>query len=108
MVPKASIRVEAFNQLYFKGSAAELLSPIIDLPAERFNVQLELNNDDKVDFKIKAKQFVKIYSQMAAIMPFEMLIWEKLFWFLKFLIPKLKVNDPDSDKLDAEEAELDP
>lgn len=92
--------VETFNQLYFKGSAAELLSPIIDLAADRFNVQLELDNDDKVDFKIKAKQFVKIYSQMAAIIPFEMPIWEKLFWFLKFLIPKLKVKDPDMDKLD--------
>ena len=37
---------------------------------------------------------------MAAIMPYDMLTWEKLFWFLKFLIPKLKVQDPDADLLD--------
>jgi type I restriction enzyme, R subunit len=32
--------------------------------------------------------------------PYEMVIWEKLFWFLKFLIPKLKVEDPDAHLLD--------
>ena len=37
---------------------------------------------------------------MAAIMPFEMVAWEKLFWFLKFLIPKLLINDPNRDALD--------
>ena len=43
---------------------------------------------------------MKIYGQMAAIMPYEMVVWEKLFWFLKFLIPKLKVVDPDVELLD--------
>ena len=37
---------------------------------------------------------------MASIMPYEMVSWEKLFWFLKFLIPKLKVEDPDADAID--------
>ena len=52
---------------------------------------LELEKDDKIDFKIKAKQFVKIDGQMAAIIPYEIVAWEKLFWFLKFLIPKLNI-----------------
>lgn len=34
-------------------------------------------------------------------MPFEVLEWEKLFWFLKFLIPKLKIEDPAQASLDA-------
>ena len=59
-----------------------------------------MSNDYKIDFKIKAKQFVKIYGQMASIIPYDMVLWEKLFWFLKFLIPKLKVQDPESDLLD--------
>ena len=54
----------------------------------------------KIDFKIKAKQFFKIYAHMASIIPFNMVAWEKLHWFLKFLIPLLKVKDPDSSKLD--------
>jgi len=61
---------------------------------------LELEDDEKADYKIKAKQFVKIYGQMASIMPYEILGWEKLYWFLKFLIPKLVIIDKDKDKLD--------
>ena len=92
--------VEDFVQRYFAEEDAQTLSPIIDIAAARFNTDLELENDEKADFKIKAKQFVKIYGQMAAIMPYEMVVWEKLFWFLKFLIPKLKVTDPDAELLD--------
>ncbi|MDF7808906.1 type I restriction endonuclease subunit R [Pontiellaceae bacterium B12219] len=92
--------VENFVERYFKNEDAQQLSPIIDISANRFNAELDLENDEKVDFKIKAKQFVKIYGQMASIIPYEMMEWEKLFWFLKFLIPKLKVQDPDKDALD--------
>jgi type I restriction enzyme R subunit len=77
-----------------------VLSPIIDTAAARFNVELDLEDDDKIDFKIKAKQFVKIYGQMASIMPYQIVAWEKLFWFLKFLIPKLIIKDPDADLID--------
>lgn len=73
---------------------------MIDAAADRFNTQLELEDADKIDFKIKARQFVKVYGQMAAIMTFEMPDWEKLFWFLKFLVPKLIVKDPNQDTLD--------
>lgn len=92
--------VEDFVKRYFNNEDAQTLSPIIDVAAARFEHELELEDDEKVDFKIKAKQYVKIYGQMASIMPYEIVAWEKLFWFLKFLIPKLKVNDPDADTID--------
>lgn len=92
--------VEEFNKLYFSGADAQLLSPILDVAAQRFNDEFEWEDKDKADYKIKAKQFVKIYGQMASLLPFEMPEWEKLFWFLKFLIPKLKVRDVDSDTID--------
>ena len=92
--------VEQFVTLYFANADAQALSPIIDTAAHRFNEELELKNDEKADFKIKAKQFVKIYGQMAAIMEFEIVDWEKLFWFLKFLIPKLIVKDADAEQID--------
>ena len=92
--------VEAFCTLYFANAEAEKLSPIIDTCAARFDHELELGDDEKVDFKIKAKQFVKIYAQLACIMPFDNIEWEKLHWFLKFLIPKLKIKDKDKDVLD--------
>ncbi len=92
--------VEDFVTRYFAGEDAQTLSPIIDIAANRFNAELELPDPEKIDFKIKAKQFVKIYGQMASIIPFEVLEWEKLFWLLKFLIPKLKIKDPNQDMLD--------
>lgn len=94
------LEVEDFVTRYFAGEDAQTLSPIIDVAANRFNAELELPDAEKIDFKIKAKQFVKIYGQMASIIPFEVLEWEKLFWLLKFLIPKLKIKDPNQDMLD--------
>jgi type I restriction enzyme R subunit len=84
--------VEQFNSKFFTDVDAQELSPIIDIAAARFNSELGLDENSKADFKIKAKQYVKIYGQMAAILPFEIVAWEKLFWFLKFLIPKLIVK----------------
>jgi type I restriction enzyme, R subunit len=92
--------VTQFSELYFAKAPAEQLSPIIDLCADRFKHGLELEEDEKADFKIKAKQFVKIYAQVAALLPFNHLPWEMLYWFLKFLIPKLTIRNPNQDALD--------
>lgn len=93
--------VEDFVEKYFKGLDADrFLSPIIQVAEERFNSSLGLEDGAKADYKIKAKQFVKIYGQMASIMPYEVVAWEKLFWFLKFLIPKLVIIDKEQDALD--------
>ncbi|MDY0300456.1 MAG: type I restriction endonuclease subunit R [Trichlorobacter sp.] len=90
-----------FSERYFKGVDGEQLSALIDTAVARFDYGLEFEHEQKVDFKIKAKQFVKIYGQMAAILPFEQMEWERLYWFLKFLVPKLKVADPESDAIDS-------
>lgn len=93
--------VEDFVSKYFKGlSADEFLSPILQVSEQRFNSELEFDDKQKADYKIKAKQFVKIYGQMASIIDFEVQNWEKLFWFLKFLIPKMIIKDPEQDLLD--------
>ncbi|MDI1347638.1 DEAD/DEAH box helicase family protein [Aquabacterium sp.] len=90
--------VKSFNEKFFASAQAEELAPIIDAVVARFDA--DLDDEKRIDFKIKAKQFVKIYAQVAAILPFNNVNWEMLHWFLKFLIPKLKVKDPDQDKLD--------
>jgi type I restriction enzyme R subunit len=92
--------VESFTEQYFNNVQAEDLSPLIDRAAERFNEGLQLEDDEKADFKIKAKQFVKIYSQVSSIIPYERMDWEQLFWFLKFLIPKLLVRTKSDDAID--------
>lgn len=90
--------VATFNEKFFASAEAEELHPIIDAVVARFDA--DLDDEQRIDSKIKAKQFVKIYAQVAAIIPFNNVNWEMLHWFLKFLIPKLKVKDPDQDKLD--------
>jgi type I restriction enzyme R subunit len=92
--------VESFAEQYFNNVEAGELSPLIQFAAERFNATLQLEDDEKADFKIKAKQFVKIYSQLSSILPYEVLDWEKLFWFLKFLIPELQVRTKTDDAID--------
>jgi len=89
--------VEEFVSKYFNNSSADELDPIIDKVVDRFN---ELEEEQKADFKIKAKHFVKVYAQVASIITYEVVEWEKLFWFLKFLIPKLKIKDKDKDLID--------
>ncbi|OOF84005.1 DEAD/DEAH box helicase [Rodentibacter ratti] len=86
--------VNVFTEGYFANLPADQLSAMIDVAVQRFDSDLGLEQADKVDFKVKAKQFLKIYGQMASIINFENIGWEKLYWFLKFLVPKLKVQDP--------------
>ena len=90
--------IEKFNELFFGGAEAEFLHPIIDSVVQNFNEQLD--GEAKIDFKIKAKQFVKVYAQVACIIPFDNKEWEMLHWFLKFLIPKLKVQDESRREVD--------
>ena len=91
--------VDAFIELYIHGANADQWAPIIDKAADRFNLEIDWPENGKADFKMKCKQFVKIYSRVAAIMPFEMKDWEKLFWFLRYLIPGLHVTNNGDDGL---------
>lgn len=91
--------LDTFNEKFFTGADAEELHPIIDETVTRFDMIEE--EEQKVEYKIKAKHFVKVYAQLACMIPFENIQWEKLHWFLKFLIPKLKVKDKEKDALDA-------
>ncbi len=91
--------VDSFIELYIHGEDADKWAPIIDAAADRFNLEIDWPENGKADFKMKCKQFVKIYSRVAAIMPFEMKDWEKLFWFLRYLIPSLHITGPDIDSM---------
>lgn len=93
--------VEDFVSKYFQNADADKeLSPILQKASHRFIHELELNDTEKADFKIKAKQFVKIYGQMAALIPFNVPDWEMLFWYLKFLIPLLPIPDTGGEEID--------
>jgi type I restriction enzyme R subunit len=59
----------------------------------------ELDEDQQVDFKGKAKAFVRTYGFLSSILPYNNSKWEKLSIFLGFLIPKLPApEDKDLSK----------
>lgn len=84
--------IDEFAELYFNGDTPEKWAHCVDVPANRFLTEMEWPENGQADFKMKCKQFVRVYSRVAAIMNYEMKEWEKLFWYLRFLIPCLKVN----------------
>jgi type I restriction enzyme R subunit len=73
--------------LYLAGADRDKLDPILDACVATYNDHL--NEDGQVEFKGKAKAFVRTYSFLAAILPYTSATWEKLSIFLNFLVPKL-------------------
>lgn len=69
------------------------LDPIIDAAAHIFT--FDLNVDKQVDFKIKVKSFLRTYSYLAKLLDFNNLYWEQLWWYLKYLLPKLNIEQDD-------------
>jgi len=91
--------VKQFMDLYIHGAEPDQWNPIIDTAVHRFDKEIEWAEGGKADFKMKCKQFVKVYSRIAAIITYEMVNWESLYWFLRYLIPCLKVKDKNDDDL---------
>ena len=74
-------------ELYLGGADRDKLDPILDACVAVYNEQLD--EDGQVDFKGKAKAFMRTYGFLASILPYTNAEWEKLSIFLNFLVPKL-------------------
>ena len=72
---------------YLDGADRDQLDPILDACVAVYTTQLD--EDGQVDFKGKAKAFVRTYGFLASILPYTYAVWEKLSIFLNFLVPKL-------------------
>lgn len=95
-------QVEDLVALYVKGAERDKLDPILDVCVEAYKQQLDENA--QVEFKGKAKAFVRSYGFLGAILTYGHPAWEKLAIFLNFLIPKLpapKEEDLSRGVLDA-------
>jgi type I restriction enzyme R subunit len=80
-------QVDALVVLYLDGADRDRLDPILDACVAVYKD--ELDEDQQVDFKGKAKVFARTYDFLATILPYGVQDWEKLSIFLNFLIPKL-------------------
>ena len=80
-------QVKQLVKLYLDGVDPDLLHPILD---ECVSVYLDdLDEDEQVAFKSRAKSFLRTYSFLASILTYGHSEWEELSIFLTFLTPKL-------------------
>ena len=86
-------QVEQLVELFLSGADRDKLDPILDACVAVYNS--DLDEDGQVDFKGKAKAFVRTYQFLAAILPYTNAEWEKISIFLNFLIPKLPAPKED-------------
>ncbi len=80
-------QVDTLVKLYLGGADRDQLDPILDASVVNYNELLD--EDGQVDFKGKAKTFLRTYGFLSCILPYTNAEWEKLSIFLTFLVPKL-------------------
>jgi len=80
-------QVEELERRYLSGADRDQLDPILDACVATY--LQDLDEDGQVDFKSKAKAFLRTYNFLASILPYSNPGWEKLSIFLEFLVPKL-------------------
>jgi type I restriction enzyme R subunit len=83
----AARQVDQLVEQYLDGADRDKLDPILDACVADYKDKLD--EDAQVDFKGKAKAFVRTYGFLASILPYNNAAWEKLSIFLNFLVPKL-------------------
>jgi type I restriction enzyme R subunit len=81
------VQVDEMAALYLGGADRDRLDPILDACVAAYRERL--GEDEQVDFKGKAKAFLRVYGFLSAILPYGNSEWEKLSIFLAFLVPKL-------------------
>jgi len=80
-------QVDELVRLYLSGADRDQLDPILDTCVATYMEHLD--EDGQVDFKGKAKAFLRTYNFLSSILPYTNAEWEKLSIFLNFLVPKL-------------------
>lgn len=83
----AQEQVDQLVELYLGGADRDRLDPILDACVAAYKEHLD--EDGQVDFKGKAKAFLRTYGFLASILPYTNAGWEKLSIFLNFLVSKL-------------------
>jgi len=89
--------IERFVELYLGGADRDRLDPDLDTCVATYRERLD--EDGQVDFKGKAKAFLRAYGFLSQVLPYTSAEWEKLSIFLTFLVPKLPA--PVEDDLSA-------
>ena len=80
------VQIDELVERYLSGAERDRLDPILDRCVAAYREQLD--EGGQVDFKGKAKAFLRAYGFLAAFLPYTHAEWEKLSIFLTFLVPQ--------------------
>ena len=86
-------QVDDLVERYLGGADRDQIDPILDACVATYKERLD--EDGQVEFKAKAKAFVRTYGFLACILPYTNAGWEKLSIFLNFLVSKLPAPKED-------------
>ena len=86
-------QVEDLVERYLGGADRDQLDPTLDVCTAVY--MQELDEDAQVDFKSKAKAFVRTYGFLSCVLPYTNAEWEKRSIFLNFLISKLPAPEEE-------------
>ncbi|MBA2683598.1 MAG: type I restriction endonuclease subunit R [Chthoniobacterales bacterium] len=86
-------QVRQVVELFLSGADRDTLDPILDVCVAVYKEQLD--EDDQVDFKGKAKVFLRTYSFLSSVIPYRNAEWEKLSILLSLLANKLPAPEEE-------------
>lgn len=89
----SSEQMDSVTELYLNGAEREQLDGTLNSCEAVYSSELDVN--EQIEFKGKAKVFVRTYSFLASILPYGNVDWEKLLIFLNLLIPRLPAPQED-------------
>ncbi len=91
------VQIDDLTSFYLGGAERDRLDPILDACVAIYIN--DLDEDGQVDFKGKAKGFLRTYGFLSSVLPYNNPEWEKRSIFLNFLVPKLPTPvEPDLSK----------
>ena len=86
-------QIDDLVRRYLDGAERDQLDPILDACVAVY--VHELDEDAQVDFKGKAKAFVRTYGFLSCVLPYTNAGWEERSIFLNFLISRLPAPDDE-------------
>jgi type I restriction enzyme R subunit len=86
--------IESAVDYFLRAAPRTKIDPILDACAARYKA---LDEDEQVEFKAAAKDFVRLYNFLGAVLSYGMPAWEKLSIFLTLLLPKLPAPREEDD-----------
>lgn len=85
-------QLQKIVELFLAAAPRDQLDPILDRCVDTY---CNLDEDEQVAFKGKAKSFCRTYDFLASVMPYINIEWEKLSILLNLLTPKLPAPQED-------------